>query len=68
MQGTTLVIAGGFIVWMLCIAIRERKRSKWFLVPMYLFLLLYMWIMYVLVVVAALNDTNPLAQMRDLFG
>ncbi len=59
MQGTTLVIAGGFVVWMLCIAIRERKRSKWFLVPMYLFLLLYMWIMYYLVVVAALSETNP---------
>lgn len=66
MQGTTLVVAGGFVVWMLCIAIRERKRSKWFLIPLYLFLLLYMWIMYVLVVVAALNETNPFADLLRL--
>lgn len=66
MQGTTLAVAGGFVVWVLCIAIRERKRSKWFLIPLYLLLLLYMWIIYFMLVIATLDGTNPFDELLEI--
>jgi len=66
MQGTTLAMAGGFVVWVLCIAIRERNRSMWFLAPLYLLLILYMWIISFMLVVATLDQANPFAQLVEL--
>jgi len=66
MQGTTLAVAGGFVVWVLCIAIRERKRSKWFLVPLYLLMILYMWIIYFMLVIVTLDGSNPFADLFEM--
>ncbi len=66
MQGTTLAVAGGFVVWVLCIAIRERKRSKWFHAVLYAFLLLYMWIIYFMLVIVTLDGSNPFDDLLEM--